>query len=203
MTNKERWKVQKQIVFLSGEVIYVTVTDKAAVVDSWVQNIRSMYNGQQVIVGLDSEWRPNQFPFMSNKTAVLQLCVDTKCLILQLFYLDRVPQSLRDFLGDPNFTFVGVEVARDAEKLRIEYRLHCSNVADVREITMKRWPTLFYGKPRLKDIANLVPGLHMPKPVDVCRSDWQSRVLDAEQIQYACIDAYASYKIGQRLLNGI
>ncbi|GKV40539.1 hypothetical protein SLEP1_g48170 [Rubroshorea leprosula] len=102
-----------------------------------------MYNGQQVIVGLDSEWKPNQFPFMSNKTAVLQLCV-----------------------------------ARDAEKLRIEYGLHCSNVPDVREITMKRWPSMFYSKPGLKDIANLGLGLHMPKPVDVCRSVWQSRVLD-------------------------
>ncbi|KAF8387666.1 hypothetical protein HHK36_026320 [Tetracentron sinense] len=81
---------------------------------------------------------------MSNKTATLQLCVDNKCLILQLFYMDYIPQSIKSFLSDPNATFVGVEVEDD--------------------------------------------------------SDWQSRVLDEEQVEYGCIDAYASYRIGHKLI---
>ncbi|KAK6286004.1 hypothetical protein POUND7_012183 [Theobroma cacao] len=185
---------------LSGNLIETTVTDKACVADAWVCNIRSMYNGQQMIVGLDSEWRPNTTSTLINRTAVLQLCIETKCLILQLFYLDYIPQSLKSFLQDPNVTFVGVEVERDAAKLRDEYGLQCARIADVRELTMNRWPLLFHRKPGLKDIAYQVLGLSMPKPMHVSHSDWQSSVLDCSQIEYACIDAYASYKIGHSLL---
>ncbi|GAV78963.1 DNA_pol_A_exo1 domain-containing protein, partial [Cephalotus follicularis] len=184
----------------SGITIDTTVTKEGSVADAWVQNIRSMKMEQQIIVGLDCEWRPHPIPDMSNKTATLQLCVDTKCLILQLFYIDFIPQSLKSFLSDPNVTFVGVEVARDVGKLNAEYQLSCSSVADVRELTMIRWPSMFYRKPGLKDIAASVAGLSMPKPRDVCRSDWQSRVLDYKQIEYACIDAYASFRIGHKLL---
>ncbi|XVE77526.1 hypothetical protein DITRI_Ditri13aG0070200 [Diplodiscus trichospermus] len=123
-------------VSFAGKLIETTVTDKASVVDAWICNIRSMYNGQHIIVGLDSEWRPNVISSLSNKTAVLQLCIDTNCIIIQLFYLECIPQSLKGFLQDANVTFVGVEVARDAAKLRDEYGLRCARVADVRELTM-------------------------------------------------------------------
>ncbi|OMO64016.1 hypothetical protein CCACVL1_22099 [Corchorus capsularis] len=200
MANASASNPNSLIVSFSGKNIETTVTDHASVVDAWVSNIRSMYNGQQIVVGLDSEWRPHHISYLSNKTAVLQLCIETKCLIIQLFYLQQIPQSLKSFLGDPNVTFVGVEVARDAEKLRNEYGLQCSRTADVRELAMNRWPWKFYRKPGLKDIASIVVGLSMPKPMHVCKSDWQSRDLDRLQIEYACIDAYASYRIGHRLL---
>ncbi|KAL5795760.1 hypothetical protein ACOSQ2_000580 [Xanthoceras sorbifolium] len=184
----------------SGKIIETTVTDKGSVADAWVSYIRSTYGGQKIIVGLDSEWRPNTNPDLDNTTAVLQLCVDAKCLIFQMFYVDYIPESLKNFLSDPNVTFVGVEVARDVAKLRNEYGLNCSSIADFRELNMIRYPIAFYRKPGLKDVARLVVGLDMPKPKHVCRSDWQSRALDDMQIEYACIDAYASFKIGHKLL---
>ena len=52
-----------------------------------------------------------------------------------------------------NVTFVGVEVARDAAKLRDDYGLQCACVADFRELAMNRWPFMFNRKPGLKDIA--------------------------------------------------
>ncbi|TXG63269.1 hypothetical protein EZV62_010263 [Acer yangbiense] len=187
-------------VYFSGKIIETTVTDKASIADAWVVNISSIYGGQKIVVGLDSEWRPHPNRDMDNTTAVLQLCVDTKCLIVQMFFMDYIPESLKNFLSDPNVTFVGVEVARDVAKLKNEYGLQSSSIADVRDLTLKRWPNAFYRKPGLKDVARLVVGLEMPKPKDVCRSDWQSRVLDDLQIEYACIDAYASFKIGHKLL---
>ncbi|OMO64017.1 hypothetical protein CCACVL1_22100 [Corchorus capsularis] len=188
------------IVSFSGKNIETTVTDEASVVDAWISNIRSMYHGQQLIVGLDSEWRPNYRKYQNNKTAILQLCIETRCLIIQLFYLEHIPRSLRSFLGDPNVTFVGVEVASDAAKLRNEYGLVCSRTADVRELAMNSWPSNFSRNPGLKDLASTVVGLSMPKQKRVTMSNWQSRVLNPLQIEYACIDAYASYRIGHRLL---
>ncbi|KAK1571278.1 hypothetical protein Q3G72_014442 [Acer saccharum] len=151
-------------VYFSGKIIETTVTDKASIADAWVVNISSIYGGQKIVVGLDSEWRPHPNRDMDNTTAVLQLCVDTKCLIVQMFFMDYIPESLKNFLVTPMQLLLGLR------------------------------------KPGLKDVARLVVGLEMPKPKDVCRSDWQSRVLDDLQIEYACIDAYASFKIGHKLL---
>ncbi|XP_022891787.1 Werner Syndrome-like exonuclease [Olea europaea var. sylvestris] len=190
----------KYTVSFSGAVIEATVADKAAIVDDWVLEIRSMYYGQQIIVGLYCEWRPNLIPSMSNKTATLQLCVDTKCLILQLLYLDYIPQSIKNFLSDPNNTFVGVEVGDDVLKLNSEYGLTCATIADIQALAMERWPILFYRKPGLKKLAEFVVELSMAKPIHVCRSNWEARVLSIQQIEYCCIDAYASYRIGHKLL---
>ena len=190
----------KLLVQFSGSTIEATVTVKASVAEYWIHQIQSMYNGQQIIVGLDCEWKPPIMQSMSNRTATLQLCVDTKCLILQMFYVDYIPQSIKSFLSDPNVTFVGVEVGDDVLKLRDEYGLHCTSTSDIQALAMARWPRKFFVKPGLKFLAREVVGLYMQKPMHICQSNWEARVLDAEQIEYACIDAYASYRIGHKLL---
>ncbi|KAK4406912.1 Exonuclease 3'-5' domain-containing protein 2 [Sesamum angolense] len=191
----------KYMVSFSGTRIETTVTDKAAVVTNWVQEVLSMYGGQSMIVGLDCEWKPNSYAFENNKTATLQLCVDTKCLILQLFYLDFIPQSLKNFMVHPSVTFVGVGVQ---DELQQEYGLVCSASAmkDIQEMAMARHPLEFIRRPGLKDLASWFVGLNMSKPIHVCRSNWEARNLSLDQIEYACIDAYASYRIGRKLLNG-
>ncbi|KAL0348128.1 UNVERIFIED_CONTAM: hypothetical protein Sangu_1040600 [Sesamum angustifolium] len=136
---------------------------------------------------------------MSNKSATLQLCIDRKCLILQLFYMDEIPGSISGFLLNPNFTFVGIEVGDDVLKLKNEYGLECGSCVDIREAAKERWPGRFR-RPGLKDLAWEVCGLWMRKAKHVCMSNWEARVLNEEQVEYACIDAFASYKIGHKLL---
>ena len=182
------------------KIIETTVTDKASITEEWVDEIHFAHaNDSMVVVGLDVEWRPHLIRSMSNKSATLQLCIDTKCLILQLFYMDEIPQSLKNFLLNPIFTFVGVEVEDDILKLRNEYGLDCSKSADIRSAAMKKWPGRFR-RPGLKDLAMDVLGLHMKKPKHVCMSNWEAKVLNENQIEYACIDAYASYKIAHKIL---
>ncbi|GJZ44082.1 Werner syndrome-like exonuclease [Tanacetum coccineum] len=125
---------------------------------------------------------------MSNKSVTLQLCIDTKCLILQLFYMDEITKSLKNFLLNRIFTFVGVEVEDDILKLKYEYGLDCSESASA---TIKKWPGRFR-RPGLKDLAMDVLGLHMKKPKYVCMSNWEARMLNENQIEYACIDANSS-----------
>ncbi|KAM3751836.1 hypothetical protein ACB098_04G141200 [Castanea mollissima] len=161
----------KYSVNFSGKTTETIVTDKASKADEWVQQIISTYAGTSTVVGLDTEWSPHP----SKRAAVLQLCMDEKCLIVQFFYMDSIPQSLKNFLMDSNFTFVGIGVARDIAKLKNEYELECSKSMDI-------------------------VGLEMRKPKDVCMSNWETRLLNEAQIEYACIDAYASYKIGHKLL---
>lgn len=190
----------KYLINYDGRTIETTVTDKSSVTDSWVEGILSLYaDAPLTVVGLDIEWKPHPIRFMSNKSATLQLCINDRCLILQLFYMDSIPQSLIDFLRNSKFTFVGIEVADDVAKLKDEYGLECGNTADIRQLAISRWPGRFR-RPGLKDLAWEVLGLYMEKPKHVCMSNWEARVLNNRQVEYACIDAYASYKIGHNLV---
>ncbi|KAL8064706.1 hypothetical protein ABFX02_01G108600 [Erythranthe guttata] len=192
--------VSKYYVTFGGTRIETTVTDKAATATEWVREIMAEYGRRPTAVGLDVEWLPHPIRHMSNKSATLQLCIDKKCLILQLFYMDEIPQSIKSFLLNPNFTFVGIEVEDDVTKLKNEYGLDCARNMDVRAAAKNRWPGRF-SRPGLKDLAMEVCGLNMKKPKHVCMSNWQARVLTEAQIEYACIDAFASYKLGHKLLN--
>ncbi|PIN18009.1 DNA helicase [Handroanthus impetiginosus] len=190
----------KYHVSFAGTTIETTVTDKAATITAWVREITSLYHGTPTVVGLDVEWRPHPIRSMSNKSATLQLCIDQKCLIIQLFYVDEIPESIKGFLTNPNFTFVGIEVQDDVSKLKNEYGLDCSSTMDIREKAKERWPGRFW-RPGLKDLAQEICQLNMRKPKHVCMSNWEARVLSEAQVEYACIDAFASYKIGHKLLS--
>lgn len=114
--------------------------------------------------------------------------------------MDFIPNSIKGFLLNPNFTFVGVQVEDDVAKLKNEYGLDCSSTMDVRAAAEARWPRMcFFRRPGLKDLAREVCGLDMKKPIHVCKSNWDARVLNEPQIEYACIDAFASYKIGYKI----
>ncbi|TMW81207.1 hypothetical protein EJD97_011156 [Solanum chilense] len=189
----------KYNVKFGGQTIETTVTNKAAVANEWANAMLSKYSGRQTVVGLDSEWKPTLSPYTSNKPATLQLCIDNTCLIVQLFYLDEIPQTLNKFLANPNFVFVGVEVAVDILKLKNEYGLVCNSYDDIRDVAMNKWPGRF-SRPGLKELASEICGLFMTKPDHVCQSNWEASVLSDAQVEYACIDAYASYKIGHKLL---
>ncbi|KAL6968662.1 hypothetical protein U1Q18_034459 [Sarracenia purpurea var. burkii] len=100
----------------------------------------------------------------------------------------------------PNITFVGVEVGDDTSKLRDEYGLSCCRTVDIQVLAMARWPGVFILKPGLKWLAKEFAGVLMERPKRVCKSNWEARVLNKKQIQYAAIDAYSSYRVGLGLL---
>ncbi|XP_028765124.1 Werner Syndrome-like exonuclease [Neltuma alba] len=188
----------KYYVISQGSTIETTLTHKASVADEWLRQVYSKYGGRHTVVGLDTEWMLREVS-LTMKAAILQLCVENTCLILQLFCLDDVPENLRKFLTDSNFTFVGVQVKNDIKKLRKEYGIECSNGVDVLEVAKREWPEKF-SRSGLKHLAKELVGLEMKKNKKVTMSEWHVRDLSYEQVEYACIDAYASYWIGHKLL---
>ncbi|KAF6170887.1 hypothetical protein GIB67_014704 [Kingdonia uniflora] len=106
--------------------------------------------------------------------------------------MNYLPQSLKNFLSDSAAIFVGLEVGDGVVKLREEYRLNCSRHADIKELAKARCPGRFC-RPGLKDLAWEVANLRMANPKHVCMSNWENRVLDVHQIEYAYIDAFASF----------
>ncbi|KAK4264434.1 hypothetical protein QN277_025613 [Acacia crassicarpa] len=182
----------------NGKSIETTVTDKASVADEWVQDIINKYNNvtdqasssvvddnsllvddnslvKLVAVGLDVKCSRHD---NNVNPATLQLCIDDKCLILQLLYMDQFPYSLKSFFMDSKFAFVGVNVENNISMINARYGLKVKNRIDV---TVERM--CFH------DVAVMLQG----KPPSGWMSDWEARILSLDQVQFACLDSYVSY----------
>ncbi|KAG2588242.1 uncharacterized protein LOC120674626 [Panicum virgatum] len=198
--------------FRFGSVeIAATVTRDAAVADAWVRGLRASHPcGAPLVVGLDCKWNKQQRPgrgpaWMAPRAAVLQLCAGggAGCLVLQLLYLGRVPEVLRAFLRDPRVRFVGVGVVGAAARLGADHGLVCAATVEL------AGPCDDYlglagggGRLGLKEYAKEVLDLNVEKPDAVASSDWERRDLERGQIGCAVVDAYVSYRLGERVLLG-
>ncbi|KAG5252627.1 Werner Syndrome exonuclease [Salix suchowensis] len=166
-----------------GDKIRTLVTHTASFVNTWIAEtqqklLRNNHPAHHpLIVGLDIEWRPN-----------MALTAGNDCLIFQLLYCPTgIPQSLYAFLSDTTYTFVGVGIENDAKKLMDDHGLRVGNAVDLRELWDKRAGEGVLGK-----------GVEKPKRITLSR--WDNAWLSAAQVQYACLDAFLSWKIGESLL---
>ena len=105
------------VVSFDEDYIDTTLTDSGDVVDWWVAETYRMHRRGHV-AGLDVEWRPATGRAPPGPVAVLQVCVDHRCLVFQILRADYVPDALAGFLADRRFVFVGVGVRDDAARLR-------------------------------------------------------------------------------------
>ncbi|XP_022770789.1 uncharacterized protein LOC111314055 [Durio zibethinus] len=160
-----------------------------------------MFNGQVVIAGLNCKWMSHPIRSMSSKIFTLQPCVDTKCLVIQPLHINDMPLSIESFLRDSNVIFAGIEIEETVFKNQNEYGPSYTKKIDVRSLVKVHFPLSFFGQPGLKAVANRSMGLHKWRPSDdECLKNMDSRFLDVEQVKFACIDAYALYRIGHKLL---
>uniref|UniRef100_A0A0D9V018 3'-5' exonuclease domain-containing protein n=1 Tax=Leersia perrieri TaxID=77586 RepID=A0A0D9V018_9ORYZ len=194
----------RHTVCFGAATIDTTVTSDVAAADDWVRAVRAAASPAGLLVGLDCEWKPNYVSWRTNKVAVLQLCAGDRCLVLQLFHAARVPPLVGALLADPSVRLVGVGVNEDAAKLGLDYGVACAATVELEEICNRRLGLVAGGRRRLglKGYARELLGMAMEKPRHVSMSNWEKRELDVEQIEYACIDAYVSYKLGERVLLG-
>ncbi|GAY68816.1 hypothetical protein CUMW_267170 [Citrus unshiu] len=104
------------------------------------------------------------------KVAIIQLC---------LFHKDRMPQSLVDFLDNDKFTFVGT-----------------MDVADMAAAKYDDEELKTFGLKRL-----VLKFLHveMEKSKRITLSKWDVNSLSKQQIRYAAIDAFVSFKLAIEL----
>ncbi|XP_073318028.1 uncharacterized protein [Primulina huaijiensis] len=202
-----------------GKTIETTVTNKASVAEKWLLNrMRSLeLNGglENRVAGVGCKCFPPLNPadssIFTKKIATLQLCMDTKCLVLQLPHMDYIPAQcfIRNLLANSGvITFVGVEVQKMWNKIMSEYGIEClrceCKVVDAHFLVKAWFPMSYRGRPTLKALAYGVAGLSMRKStVGKCYrygADWGAKILDEELVQQACVDAYALYEIALTLL---
>lgn len=182
------------------DCIETLVTHVPHMVDSWIGDIEHIHRHRlhKLIVGLDIEWRPNNARY-TNPVAILQLCVGRRCLIFQLLYAPEIPTSLIDFLGDTDYTFVGVGIQADSQKLLNDHNLRVGNVVDLAVLAARVLNTRELRNAGIKRLAREVLGREVEKPKHVARSRWDTDWLSDAQVHYACVDAFVSFEVGRSL----
>ncbi|KAI3859962.1 hypothetical protein MKW92_012981 [Papaver armeniacum] len=194
-------------VFYYKDTIFTTVTHRASVVDQWLADLYKDYDvSKNNVVGLDVEWsrtRSNNTG-TRKKVAVLQLCLDERCLIFQFRWCDQVPKSLKDFLGNDKYIFVGSGIDAEAYKLMVDRGLMVARTEELGSLAAYKLSDS-YGLHRagLKKLVQDVLQQDLPKRRDVQSSNWEYGVLSDEKIEYACLDALVSYKLGVNLMSRV
>jgi len=195
---------------IHGNEIKVTVTAVASVVRKWISTTlflfrrRTYLQSNHLVAGLGVQWTPNG---RYSPPDTLQLCVGHRCLIFQLAHANYIPRNLRNFLQNPNHTFVGFWNHSDRRKLE-ELSVH--------QLRMYREPLDLRHCVQVVDEDGDEEGLaraSVPEIVEKClgydvedelrgeigRSDWNDEDLRHEQVVYASVDAYCAFLIGKNI----
>ncbi|GMN53299.1 hypothetical protein TIFTF001_022438 [Ficus carica] len=191
---------QEIVIDLDFDTVLAVVTSDPSAVDSWISDIERIHRRRldRLVVGLDVEWRPS-YSYHRNPVAVLQLCVGRRCLVFQILYAPYVPRSLHDFLGDDSYTFVGVGIDKDAEKIEQEHDLTVENTVDLGALAAAKHGMNRLRYAGLKGLAKVVLDVDIEKPREVTLSAWDSWNLSFQQIRYAVTDAFVSFEMGRVL----
>ncbi|XP_016458229.1 3'-5' exonuclease-like [Nicotiana tabacum] len=131
--------------------------------------------------------------------AAASVLVDRRCLIFQLLYCSSIPDSLVSLWSNGDYTFVGVGVENDVEKLVEDHELTVRNMADLRVLAADAYEMSNLKTAGLKELCNVVLGREIEKPRHITMGRWDSEWLSLDQIKYACVDAFVSFEIAKHL----
>ncbi|KAK3124190.1 hypothetical protein QOZ80_7BG0583120 [Eleusine coracana subsp. coracana] len=182
---------------LAGHRFAVLATARPSDARRWVATTRWLnhaliFHGR-LIVGLGVQWTPPRRPLGGAPPvpSTLQLCVGRRCLVFHL-----AQEALRRFLADPRITFVGSGSAHDQRMLWAHYRIHVARGRDLRAVAGM-------GNASMEEMADRILGYPgVSKPRDVSMSAWHAPRLDMDQVLYAAVDAFLSFRLGLHLYPG-
>ncbi|KAI3973389.1 hypothetical protein MKW92_050500 [Papaver armeniacum] len=115
-----------------GMWVQTTVTSSTETIHQWIYHHWQVYGElyrDQLTVGVGVQWRASD----NRRADTLSLCIDSRCLLIQLSHTPRIPDILRWFLGDRNIHFVGIRNRSDGPRLlNNEHWLFIPNLINMR-----------------------------------------------------------------------
>ncbi|KAI4962636.1 hypothetical protein ZWY2020_028402 [Hordeum vulgare] len=180
-------------------MIDTTVTSDTAAADEWVRVVRAANDpagrassSASTASGspTTARGRPPRSPFCSSASA--PSAWSSRC---------STPTSCRRLSGASRRPCGAVRRRGRSEAVRrlrprvrrpVDLEGHCNEYLGIGGLGRRRLGAGY---------AREVLGMTMEKPWHVTMSNWERRQLEVAQVQYACIDAYVSYKLGERLLD--
>ncbi|XP_015773659.1 PREDICTED: zinc finger protein 2-like isoform X1 [Acropora digitifera] len=183
-----------------AEGVEVVYTTNPIEVEAWLRN--NVIDCSAQAVGFDIEWKP-QFKSkkdggVENKTAVLQLAIESSSLVFQLYNLEIPPNVLVSVLKDERILKVGSGILQDVKKLNKDTGLNCIGLVDTQKLA-KEVGVSKSKRLGLKALAKCLLGIELAKPNSVTRSNWENFPLTVKQIHYAALDAWIGLKIYQSM----
>ncbi|KAF7143849.1 hypothetical protein RHSIM_Rhsim05G0128000 [Rhododendron simsii] len=181
---------------LEGVTVDVRIVNRAEVVAIGLAELKPLI-GLTTVVGLMVKFKAS----IINNPQMLQLCVRTCCLLIQLGSLDSISQCLKDFLRDPKICFVGDGMSRGLSGLKTYCRIECKSGIELCELVamILKMPRYLSGGPglgTLSDAAGL-GAVNFPKTV---KFDCRAKVFNDEELMCAIHSVYCSHNIGSKML---
>ncbi|KAK1386716.1 3'-5' exonuclease domain-containing protein [Heracleum sosnowskyi] len=159
--------------------IHTLLTYHSSHVTSWLRDVTLSPTSN--LIGFDVEWRPNFQRNQDNPIATVQLCTGTKCLIYHIVHADMIPQSILNFLNNTSYTFVGVGIAADVEKLLDDYGITVGKYVDLRPVAASVRGIRQLKNAGLKELTRVVLEKEISKPKSVTMSRWDNPWLTSSQ----------------------
>lgn len=194
-------------VHLFGRRVDATVSRDIDDIGTWVHEIYNMHAPRiaagTLVAGIGVQWRPGSGQGGLEPTAVVQVSVGHRCLLVQLCRCREVPRALMNFLADGQVTFVGVGIDDDVRRLGL-VGLRVGNPRELRKLAVAKYGGLnYWSNASMGALADRVLGFTgVTKDGRVSRSEWDALHLSDEQVRYACQDAYLAFLLGMELLHG-
>lgn len=171
-----------------GEIV---VSSDSAIIDTLCEEFM-----KEDCLGFDMEWEVDfESGISQRKTAVLQLCSNSKCLIIQMQHLESISSSLRNILESENIVKTGVNIGNDASKLMRDFQITMKGCYELMDAYSH-----ISGK-SLQNLVSVVLGYELDKAACLI-SPWEDINLDEDAVKYAAADAFASLRLYQVHMTG-
>ena len=149
------------------------------------------------VIGFDTETKPSFKKGTHYPVALLQLSNDTVVVLVRLTRVKDFSapkwKPLQRLLASPKVLKVGVGIHDDGLGLAKDYSLITNNTLDLRSLAKADGMDVL----SLTKIYSLLFGKRLSKGQRL--SDWEKAELSEAQMKYAGLDAYAGYRIYDKL----
>jgi len=164
------------------------------------KSIEQINERDNIIIGIDLEWKPTINNGEYNPTALLQLATENTCVLFRLNLLReehlltsnteyKLPEKLVKILQNPHIQKVGCGITRDAQRLKKDFGVGVLGTYDIEDL-----PITKRCKPKhLSGLTAIFLGLHLSKIERM--TNWEQQHLTSEQIIYAATDAWCGREV--------
>ncbi|XP_027840440.1 3'-5' exonuclease [Aphis gossypii] len=203
MTEKPVINKTKEFIQFKGQIKQCIYPNMLASYAEEILNKIESSKIHKVVYGFDMEW-PVTYNRKSNKTALIQICIDhSTCYLFHVYHIIKLPSIFVYLINHPRVRWSGVCIKNDFLKLGRDFTVDVSgalsNIIDLGTYTNK---VLDFDSSTIWSMANLVQQLlkkDVNKDGNIRISSWDNTTLDQNQCMYAATDAFISLILYERL----
>ncbi|XP_027107958.2 F-box/kelch-repeat protein At3g06240-like [Coffea arabica] len=175
---------------IHGDEVAVRVAADVASLECGISELKSLCWRRPALVCIMA--KPRDSP------STVQLCVENYCLLIKQDYLGYVPESLRDFLANPEICFVNV----GPDRLYLGPFFLERNGIEFSHLVYKVLRKHYFSRWGLKPLADEV-GVVLEEYPARFGLDCRTEAFSAEDAKWAIYHVYASFRISSKLFGSL